>query len=139
MNPKFLVKSDVTINSSAKTIVVPAHEQWKIHSLIAKLVSTATAGNRALRLSIRKPDDTVIFQTDALNTQAASLTYFYNFMPGAANEDHQAKKWFQNGLPTECYVPAGYKIKIEDVTAVDAAADDMDIHIQYHNVGLFGI
>jgi hypothetical protein len=135
---KLKVLSNITTHSSSKTITIPDHEQWDISAIYVTLASTATAGNRQLRLSILKPDNTVIFSTDALNTQAASLTYKYLFMPGAANEDHQAKLWLQNGLPTPCLVSAKYKIKIEDTAAVAAAADDMLIHIQYQNKGLFG-
>lgn len=133
MNPTFKLKSDVTANNSAKTLVVPKYALWDITHIFVKLVTTATAGARQIRLSILTPDDVVVYQADALNTQAASLTYRYNFIPGAANEDHQAKLWFQNSLPAPCYVPAGYKIKIEDTAAIAAAADDMDVHIQYFN------
>lgn len=133
MNPPIKLKSDVTANLSSKTIVVPRYGLWAIKSIFVKLVTTATVGNRQLRLSILTPDDVVIFFTEALAVQAASLTYRYHFLPGAANEDHAAKLWFQNGLPTDLKLPVGYKIKIEDTAAIAAAADDMDIHIMYAN------
>lgn len=133
MNPPIKLKSDVTPNNSVKTITVPRYGLWAITSIFVKLATTATVGNRQLRLSILAPDDTVIFFTEALAVQAASLTYRYHFIPGAANEDRSAKLWLQNGLPPDLKLPAGYKIKIEDTAAVAASADDMDVHIMYAN------
>lgn len=133
MNPPFKVKSDVVTNNSAKTIVVPKYGLWDIKSIMVKLATTATVGARQIRLSILTPEDVPIFVTDALNTQAASLTYRYMFLPGVANEDHQAKLWLQNALPADCQIPAGYKIKIEDTAAIAAAADDMEVQISYLN------
>lgn len=133
MNPPIKLKSDVTANNSTKTITVPRYGLWAITSIFVKLVTTATTGNRQLKLSILTSDDVVIFSTEALNTQAASLTYHYNFVPGVGNEDHQAKLWLQNGLPPNLKLPAGYKIKIEDTAAIAAAADDMDVHVLYEN------
>jgi hypothetical protein len=133
MNPPIKLKSDVTANNSAKTITVPRYGLWAIKSIFVKLATTATVGNRQLRLSILTADNTVIFFTEALAVQAASLTYRYHFVPGVPNEDHNAKLWLQNGLPADLKLPAGYKIKIEDTAAVAAAADDMDVHILYEN------
>lgn len=128
---KAKVKSDILTNDSSKTLVVPKGQSWCIHSIFVVLATTATVGARNMRLSILDDDDNVLYSVDALATQAASLTYKYAFLPGAANEDHAAKLWFQAGLPQDCVLPTGYQIKIEDSAAIDAAADDMTVKAMY--------
>jgi hypothetical protein len=125
------VKSDVVVNQSSKTIVVSKNQSWAINSIFATLASTATVGNRQIRLSILTDADVLLYSVDAISTQAASLTYKYAFLPGAANEDQHAKLWNVCRLPLDTVLPAGYKIKIEDTAAIDAAADDMTVQVMY--------
>lgn len=125
------VKSDVTADSSNKTIVVPKNQSWAINSILVSLASTATAGNRALQLVIQDPNGVALYAVDALAAQAASLTYRYAFLPGVGNEDHSAAHWLQCGLPKDLVLPTGYKIKVFDTAGIAPAADDMTVQIMY--------
>lgn len=130
----FELYKDITANNSSKTIVVPEWEEWDLATVFVNFISSSATGNRQLQLSLLAPDNTTIFQTRALDVQAASLTNTYAFMPGGDNEAHTDAKWFQNALPMPCRVPAGYQILILDAAGVDATHDDMSIFIHYRNM-----
>ncbi|MCI0352273.1 MAG: hypothetical protein L0Z53_22880 [Acidobacteriales bacterium] len=124
------LQSDVAANDSDKTFTVPASTTWSVNTIFVKLVSTATAGNRQIEVKITDGSDVEILTIRAGAVQAASLTRFYNFGHGLADltafRDTDA---LSNPLPRQLVLPAGYKIRVRDKTAVDAAADDMDVHL----------
>lgn len=120
---------DTALNDSDKTITVPAGKQWVLKSLYAKLISTATVGNRQLDVLITDDGDNIFAKFVAGAVQAASLTREYVFAP-----EHPQETGFTNGgmlraLAGELALPAGYKIRIYDSAAIDAAADDLTVRL----------
>lgn len=120
--------ADVTDDDSDKTFTVPASTEYQLLSVLVNLVSTATAGNRQIVVLVTTGADVVIAEIPAGVVQAASLTRRYTF--GVGNPDLLAFRdtdVLLTPLPVLC-LPAGYKVRVYDNAAIDAAADDM--HVQ---------
>lgn len=119
---------DDTADDSDKTFTVPANKLWKLKYIFARLVTTATVGNRGLEIQIGDGTNTIAYFGNG-GVQAASTTtnnMFYNGAPNITTGSNRAI-----GIPGDLYLPAGYTIKIWDTAAVDAAADDMTVAIAY--------
>lgn len=122
-----------TADSSNKTILtVPLGHTYEIVSLLAKLVSSAVVGNRTLQVEILDYAPATIAKFDVGATQAASLTYTYQY--GHGMQLDATAPALSMGLPI-LRLPAGYSIKVYDSAAVDAAADDLSIYVQYIDYG----
>jgi hypothetical protein len=124
------LQSEETLNDSDKTLTVPAGSEWEVLSIYVELVTTATVGNRQMAIYFTDEADDIIGQVRAGAVQAASLTRFYQFAAGlpdlAAFRDTD---WLSTPLPAGLVLPAGYKIRVFDKAAIDAAADDMDVQV----------
>jgi len=119
--------SDVAADDSDKTLTVPATAFWEILWISASLASTATAGNRNMRVAVANPAGTVIDTIDADSVQTASGTEYYHWgYFGAAVETPATHHYIP--LPTTI-LPASYTIRIYDSAAVAAAADDLTVNM----------
>jgi len=121
--------SDIALNNSDKTITVPSGRQWDVHWIIATFVTTATAGNRTITLRIKDENGNILWLTQAVNVQVASVTERYHFQKGETlpKETNAAQHFVP--LPTDMMLPSGFQIQILDSADVDAAADDLTIRI----------
>lgn len=122
-------QADAAANDSDKTLTVPAGKSWGLRSIFAELVSTATGGNRQLDVLLTDPSDNVVAKCVAGAVQAASLTRDYVFAP-----QHPQEAAFTNGLMLralagDVVLPAGYKVRVYDSAAIDAAADDLTVRL----------
>lgn len=125
------VIEDVALNDSDKTLTVPAGTRWALMSCHVRLVSTAVAGNRQLAILITDASDNTLLRYVSGGTQAASITMDYNFAPGHPNETGAASN---NGnqlraLAEGLKLPPGYKVRVFDSAAIDAAADDLTVRL----------
>lgn len=125
-----LVSSETT-NDSDITLTVTAGQEWQLLSIWVELVTTATVGNRQLSVVITDAADDVIARIDAGAVQAASLTRNYLFAVGVARELGFVNTAYLQVPLVPWILPAGYKIRVYDSTAVDAAADDMVVQMLY--------
>jgi hypothetical protein len=130
------LQSDVTANDSDKTFTVPTGYMWQIISIRVELVTTATVGNRQIVIELTDGTN-VILRALAGIVQAASLTRYYNFYVGAPNltafidTAHLA-----NPLPDGMMLLSGYKVRVYDKAAVDAAADDMSVYMMVNKISV---
>ena len=125
--------SDTDANDSDKSFTVPASVIWHVLSIWVELTTTATVGDRqvAVEIQVSGPDVTAEWAR-AGTTQAASLTRYYEFAPGLADlEDFRDTDYLSTPIPVTGLLKAGDVIRVYDNAAVDAAADDMIVHIQY--------
>jgi hypothetical protein len=123
------LSSDVADNDSDKIITVASGYEWIIQSIYVKLTSTATAGNRQLTLEIQDDSSNVVAVYKVGVVQAASNTYHYMLSPNAAELTAVRSSSYISTLIPALHLTAGYKIRIYDSAAVDAAADDMHIQL----------
>lgn len=123
------LKVDESLNDSDKTFTVTASEEWEIQSIWVELTTTATAGNRQIVIEIQDSSSDVIGQYRAGIAQAASLTRYYMFSPHAEGlTAFRDTDYLSNPIAPLC-LPASYVIRVYDVAAVDAAADDMNVQM----------
>ncbi len=126
--PDVLV-NDAALNASSKTFTVPGSTLWEPLFIAVTLVTTATVGNRKMRLEIGDGTNLWWFK-EWTPTQAASLTR--NYFAGISLPDDAA--FDTNGRARMLYearftLPAAWTMKFFDVAAIDAAADDMTVKV----------
>lgn len=123
------LQSNVTVDSSNKSFTVPAGKIWEIEWLYVTLITTATVGNRQLQIEILKADNTVLAAIPVGIVQAASLTRNYllaEHLPDLTAFRNTA--YLMTPMP-KFTLSAGMKVKIYDIAAIAAAADDMNIQM----------
>ena len=121
--------ADATLNDSDKTLTVPANAQWRLASVYAQLITTATAGNRQVDILCTDASDNEIAKFVAGAVQAASLTRTYVFAPLHPQETAFTNTLMLRALAGDLVLPAGYKVRVFDSAAIDAAADDMTVRL----------
>jgi len=120
---------DESANDIDKTFTVPSNRQWKILYCYVQLATTATSGNRQLRLLVLPTGTGDVLLINFGATQAASLTRHYNLMPGVTRETA-----FTNSsdifipLPPELVLETGGKFRVLETGSVDTN-DDMTIRL----------
>lgn len=124
-----LQQSDTGLNDSDKTFTVSASRIWEILWIRAELITTATAGGRRMRIEFQDASANLLFSRVALNTQVASATETYNFLPGINDASETVVTAHLVPMPARSLLPAGYVIRIYDNQAIAAAADDLSIEM----------
>lgn len=135
--PRIFHFADGGSNDSDKTITVPTGKKWKILSLLARLETTATVGNRRIQLRIDDTSANAIFIVSALNVQAASLNEDYNFIHGIDDSTETNAGIHFLPFPPEIILLEDFSIRIFDSAVVDAAADDLRIRMTIEEEDLY--
>jgi len=128
-----LTISDLTADDSDKNWVTPADVIRQILGIWVEYTSTATAGNRQIvvEIQIAGPDTTAQWARAGV-TQAASLTYYYEFAPGLADLTAlRDTDYLTTPIPVTSLLKEADVLRVYDNNAVAVAADDMIVHIQY--------
>jgi hypothetical protein len=126
---KPVLLSGTDTNDSDQTFEVPANTWYRPISVFVSYASTATAGSRQLEIQFRDTSDGIISRRVASVTQAASLTYTYDWNVNNPDGLSLRDSTFLPQLLPYHYLPAGYDIRVFDNNAVAAAADDLTIRI----------
>lgn len=122
---------DEALDDSDKEFTVPAGKIWEILSVYVKLISTATVGNRRIVILLRDAANKVLSGCAAGATQAASLTYEYFFGATLPAQAAVVNNMLLAPLPFGLQLTAGKKVRVYDVAAIAAAADDMTVNMVY--------
>jgi len=121
-----------TANDSDKSFTVPANREWQILRIFVKFASTATVGNRQIAISVISAAADVIGRYIASVVQAASLTRYYQFAPGSADLlGFRDTDMLNINMGVGEILSAGQILRVWDNKAIDAAADDMEVYIEY--------
>lgn len=113
--------------------VVGKHD-CQILSMHLAYTSTATAGNRLIQLTPTDAAGVNMGHVHPGSYQAAGNVYHYYFLPGIFRETVSAVAetgvdgTIQVPIPNQLIIPVGGTLNLQDVEAVDAAADDMVVH-----------
>lgn len=125
------LEQDLDADLSVKVFTVDANTRWKIDSIYVDYTSTADVGDRQLSVEFLDSSNAVLLQIRLPVTQAASLQRFYNIARGLPAQDaFYDTDVIMFPLP-DIELTAGWKIKVYDINAVAAAADDMEVTIIY--------
>ncbi len=120
-------QASTTLNNSDKTLQVPAGHIWVLKFITASLATTATAGNRQIRIEIGEGAN-ILWAKNAGAVQAASLTKYYDFAPDKDDEAaFDANTRIRIRIPPDLALPASYYFRIYDSATIDPMADDMVI------------
>ena len=123
-----VLQAEETANDSDKTFTVPASTEWEILSIWIELVTTADVGNRQITVEMQDLSADVIGSFLAGKVQAASLTRNYMFAPGLQLMTDFVGTYLSFPLPP-MFLPAGFKVRVYDSAAIQAAADDMVVQM----------
>lgn len=127
------------VYSAIKGSALENNEAARIISVRVQYTSTATVGNRQLELQVLDRDANIIYEKIAATTQAASLTYNYQFGANVADATSpDSNDDVSVSIPEELYIPPGGDLRIFDNAAVAAGADDMLIYYQLEYRGGVG-
>lgn len=122
---------DVATNDSNKSLTVPAGRKWQILSIRIEFTATATVGNRILEVRYCDEDNSdTIFASELAAAITASQAMVLNLFPGATvvaptDGDNQGTQPIPEGI----FLGESDYVQIIDSAAVDAAADDMVVHM----------
>ncbi len=129
---ELLTTSDLTLNNSNKAAQVPAGYQHQILWIYVSLTTTAVAGNRQLAVVVNDIGGNPMFTVLAGAIQAASLTRTYTFAPSLADlTAFRGTYYLMTPLPPTLILNPMQTLRVLDTAAIDAAADDMLVYIQY--------
>ena len=126
-NPK--LQAEETLNDSDKTITVPANKIWEILWIHIELTSTASVGNRSLKVVFRDDSNDTICEFLPGVLQAESLQRFYLFSPQFSRETSFFSTFHLHHPIPKIFLPSSYSIRIYDTNGVDPTADDMIIQM----------
>ena len=123
---------DATLNDSDKTFTVPALEEWHVLWIYVLFTTTADAGTRQIAIEFYDAAANLVAEVKAGATQVASLTRNYTFAAGLA--DLMAFRDTDNlmtPLPVGLLLQTDWDIRVYDNNAIQVAADDMIVVINY--------
>lgn len=113
-----LQQADVTTNSSNKLFTVTTGKEWLIQSARIDYTTNATVGTRQLELRILDASDNVVCSSIASLTQAASLTYHYDYNINGLDSIALRDSTYLSVVLPHLILPAGYKIRFLDNKAI---------------------
>ncbi len=128
--PNVVQQADATLNDSDKTFTVPTGKQWRLQSILATLIATATVGNRQLDVLLTDGSDNVVAKYMAAAVITASQTRTVIFAPAHPQDAaFNAAGVMYRMLADGFVLPAGFKVRVYDSAAIDAAADDLTVRL----------
>jgi hypothetical protein len=121
------IQEDVLINDSDKSFTVPAGENWEVLSVQVQLITTANAGTRIMTVEAQGDGSELLVRLTAGATQIESLTRRYNFAANLPQATAFVNDELLVPLPSLFRLDAGMILRVYDIAALDAAADDMEV------------
>lgn len=111
-----------TAAGNDKTLTVPTDEVWRLLWSYVEYTTSATAGNREVRMEITNSEGP-LWKVQALDVQAASATQDYHFAAsiGEPTDTKAGQQYLP--IPFMCLLKEGDQVRIHDVNDVDAAGD----------------
>ncbi len=135
INSDSQLQADVTEDDSDKSFTVPAGVEWDLQHVHIGLTSTATVGDRRMAVEIQDGSANVLALVQADAVQAASLVRSYNFGQGITDQSAFVNTSLNTAFPALRLGP-GEVIRVYDIAAIDAAADDMIVRLMINSHGI---
>ncbi len=132
LNSDAILQADATVDDSDKSFTVPADAEWDLQHVHIEFTSTATAGNRRMAVEIQDGSANVLALVQADAVQAATLTRSYNFGQGITDQSAFVNTSLNTAFPALRLAP-GEVIRVYDIAAIDAAADDMVVRLMVNS------
>jgi len=130
-----VIESD-TVQKNIHEFIVPDQERWHIMSIWAEHTTSATVADRQMCVHVYDSSGALasdeFFQARPGLVQTASLTYFYNFYPGAADlTSVRDTDYVSTPIPATLVLNPGYSLLVEDNSSADTSSDLMEVRVLY--------
>lgn len=129
---------DAALNDSDKSFTVPAGKVWDIKKVYGELTCTATVGNRFLCVSVTDGTNVIFRSVNSAGVASQEININLLFTGGTfydANALTDLAGNAQNLSRSQCVgpmiLPAGYVIRVYDLSGIDPAADDLTVVLHY--------
>ena len=129
---------DATANDSDKSFTVPSGKVWQPLMILGNIACTATVGNRNLLVTISNGTALVWNSIKGGNIAASGYGNIQIGIDVTISTTGRppisaltAATVTVNDIMPYLMLPAGYIIRVYDLAAVDAAADDLIVSINY--------
>lgn len=129
--------SDLSLNNSNKTFIVPSGKQWRLLFGHIAFTTTATVGSRKITFILEDAEENDLFLIHASGGQIASLTNFYSFQT-SSNLQAIGPDLFLIPIPGRTILPENFRIHILDSKSVDPAADDLIVRFIVEETDMTG-
>lgn len=118
---EYLNIRDTDLNNSDKIFTVPTDRVWEPIYLRYEITATATVGTRTPTIQYRDNNsDDILFDVVGPTVTASGSSTQEADTADTATDLH---------LPIGMILAAGFDIRVADTAAVDAAADDLVVHL----------
>jgi len=132
---------DAAANDSDKSFTVPAGKVWELISMTSELHTSATVGNRYLGIRITNGTNDImntIITAVVVASKYAGLRIFFGAPVAPSTtafirlDEATAPQDLTNSVGVgRVSLTAGCVVRIYDVSAIDAAADDLTVVLNY--------
>lgn len=132
-----ILLQDLTTGNSSKTFTVPSSFIYDILYCNIAYTSSGTVGNRQIAIQILDTSNNIVFTVNAGLTQAANLTYNYNFAEGLNKETSLVTGTVNVPMPEEFVALTGYTVKVFDTAAIAPTTDNLLVNMMVRQVRRF--
>lgn len=123
---------DATANDADKIVLTcPDYKLQQVLQAHVELITTATVGNRRIRMVVQDENDVLVADYHAGAVQAASLTRHYVYGQGVFRETAFIDTEIHVPFPFETILLPGWDLRFLDDSGIDLAADDMTVNLIY--------
>jgi len=135
IKPTYYLWQDAAEDDSDKTMTVPSGHTYIIKFGNVTLKTTASAGDRRLRIEIKDAAGNVIWAAMNAAAMVASKTYELMFSSNAYKAYEGIYTYYSTmPIPSELVLKEGYTMRIWDSETIDVAADDMVISFMVEDI-----
>ncbi len=135
--PRWVRNDD--LNDSDKLFIVPTGKVWDMKSVDALLATTATVGNRFLAVAFGDGTNTIRHYIATAAIAASQKGGYALSCSGSVAASSIAGKTLDASSPNvqislgtaPVLLLAGYTVRVWDLSAIDAAADDLTVVLHY--------
>lgn len=121
---------DAGANDSDKAFSPGTGFRWKLQGIRVVLATTATVGNRRLRVDVYVAGPTVLWSSGLSANIAAGATAYVHFQPDINDTATATDQYVKASFPDISSLK-GFSVRVWDTAAIDAAADDMTVTLIY--------
>ena len=127
--PGIVQVSDVTLNDSDKSFVVPSGVTHRILCGNVDYTTSATVTSRQLEFHILDESSNILYKMSAGSTHSPSLTVNYGLLTAGVRNTSLVNGELIVPIPVDCALKSGWSLRIFDSAAIDPAADDMLVRL----------
>jgi hypothetical protein len=110
--------------------VVPANQTWRVLHGHVELNTSATGGNRFVRLEILDDEGEPFSESHAGAKQGSSRLVHYNFRAGMQRETAIINDEIELGIPDLLILTPGFTLRVRDFDEIDLANDLWHVHFR---------